>query len=186
LLRKFATRRDILTAEPNAGPRAIASWLAGNMESAIHHPNRRRLTPALPSAVYKINELPGNTTYASCPRLRPRHDSPDPKAFLEKGTFPLREVRLHRQAATNLFGQRCPRSDGARPGRTMNFDLCHGAGQLVCRPSGRRFPRIAKRPAPGVEPDRDLPTGRRLRPGGARRDRSDPEPLRGGERCGVN
>lgn len=146
--RKFATDETMLTAEPNAGHRALARLVEQGRMSAIITQNVDGLHQRSGVPESKIIELHGNTTYASCLDCGHRHAlDPIRKAFLESGTLPLCEkCDGIVKTATISFGQAMPEIQMARAQDvTMDCDLFIVLGSSLVVYPAAGFPRIAKR-----------------------------------------
>src|ERR1700755_799225 len=90
--RKFASDETMLTAEPNAGHRALAKLVEQGRMSAIITQNVDGLhqRSGVPDA--RVIELHGNTTYATCLDCGQRYDlEPIRKAFLGADELPVCE-----------------------------------------------------------------------------------------------
>src|SRR3981081_4810775 len=91
--RKFATDETMLTAEPNAGHRALAKLVEQGRMSAIITQNVDCLHQRSGVPDSKVIELHGNATYASCMDCGNRHElDPIRKAFLGGGRLPTRST----------------------------------------------------------------------------------------------
>jgi NAD-dependent deacetylase len=146
--RKFASDETMLTAEPNAGHRALAKLVEQGRMSAIITQNVDGLhqRSGVPDA--KVIELHGNTTYASCLDCGHRHElDPIRKSFLGSGKLPLCEkCDGIVKTATISFGQAMPEIQMARAqDETMNCDLFIVLGSSLVVYPAAGFPRIAKR-----------------------------------------
>src|SRR5258707_601669 len=146
--RKFATDETMLTAEPNAGHRALAKLVEQGRMSAIITQNVDGLHQRSGVPDSKIIELHGNATYASCLDCGHRHElDPIRKAFLGGGKLPLC-VKCDGivKTATISFGQAMPEIQMARAqDETMNCDLFIVLGSSLVVYPAAGFPRIAKR-----------------------------------------
>ncbi|WP_395712773.1 SIR2 family NAD-dependent protein deacylase [Reyranella sp.] len=146
--RKFATDETMLTAEPNAGHRALARLVERGRMSAIITQNVDGLHQRSGVPESKIVELHGNSTYASCLDCGHRHElDPIRKAFLGSGKLPLC-VKCDGivKTATISFGQAMPEIQMARAqDETMACDLFIVLGSSLVVYPAASFPRIAKR-----------------------------------------
>lgn len=146
--RKFATDETMLTAEPNAGHRALARLVEQGRMSAIITQNVDGLHQRSGVPDSKIIELHGNSTYASCLDCGHRHElDPIRKAFLGSGKLPLC-VKCDGivKTATISFGQAMPEIQMARAqDETMACDLFIVLGSSLVVYPAASFPRIAKR-----------------------------------------
>jgi NAD-dependent deacetylase len=146
--RKFATDETMLTAEPNAGHRALAKLVEQGRMSAIITQNVDGLhqRSGVPDA--KVIELHGNATYASCLDCGHRHElEPIKKTFLGSGKLPLC-VKCDGivKTATISFGQAMPEIPMARAqDETMSCDLFIVLGSSLVVYPAAGFPSIAKR-----------------------------------------
>src|SRR5215475_1959683 len=108
--RKFATDEVMLTAEPNAGHRALAKLVELGRMSAVITQNVDGLhqRSGIPDA--KVIELHGNATYAACLDCGHRCElEPIKKAFLGSGKLPLcAKCDGIVKTATISFGQAMP------------------------------------------------------------------------------
>lgn len=146
--RKFATDETMLTAEPNAGHRALAKLVEQGRMSAIITQNVDGLHQRSGVPDSKVIELHGNSTYASCLDCGHRHElDPIRKAFLGSGKLPLC-VKCDGivKTATISFGQAMPEIQMARAqDETMACDLFIVLGSSLVVYPAAGFPRIAKR-----------------------------------------
>ena len=146
--RKFATDETMLTAEPNAGHRALAKLVEQGRMSAIITQNVDGLHQRSGVPDNKIIELHGNSTYASCLDCGHRHElEPIKKAFLGSGKLPIC-VKCDGivKTATISFGQAMPEIQMARAqDETMSCDLFIVLGSSLVVYPAAGFPRIAKR-----------------------------------------
>ena len=146
--RKFATDETMLTAEPNAGHRALARLVEQGRVTAIVTQNVDGLHQRSGVPDSKVIELHGNTTYASCLDCGHRHElEPIKKAFLGSGKLPLC-VKCDGivKTATISFGQAMPEIAMARAqDETMNCDLFIVLGSSLVVYPAAGFPQIAKR-----------------------------------------
>ncbi len=146
--RKFATDETMLTAEPNAGHRALAKLVEQGRMSAIITQNVDGLHQRSGVPDNKIIELHGNSTYASCLDCGHRHElEPIRKAFLGSGKLPIC-VKCDGivKTATISFGQAMPEIQMARAqDETMGCDLFIVLGSSLVVYPAAGFPRIAKR-----------------------------------------
>jgi NAD-dependent deacetylase len=146
--RKFATDETMLTAEPNAGHRALARLVEQGRMSAIITQNVDGLHQRSGVPDSKIIELHGNSTYASCLDCGHRHElDPIRKAFLGSGKLPLC-VKCDGivKTATISFGQAMPEIQMARAqDETTACDLFIVLGSSLVVYPAASFPRIAKR-----------------------------------------
>ena len=146
--RKFATDETMLTAEPNAGHRALARLVEQGRMSAIITQNVDGLHQRSGVPDSRIIELHGNSTYASCLDCGHRHElDPIRKAFLGSGKLPLC-VKCDGivKTATISFGQAMPEIQMARAqDETMACDLFIVLGSSLVVYPAASFPRIAKR-----------------------------------------
>ena len=146
--RKFATDETMLTAEPNAGHRALAKLIEQGRMSAIITQNVDGLHQRSGVPDSKVIELHGNTTYASCLDCGHRHElEPIRKAFLGSGKLPLcAKCDGIVKTATISFGQAMPEIQMARAQDvTMACDLFIVLGSSLVVYPAAGFPRIAKR-----------------------------------------
>lgn len=146
--RKFATDETMLTAEPNAGHRALARLVEQGRMTAIITQNVDGLHQRSGVPDTKVIELHGNTTYATCLDCGHRHElEPIRKAFLGNGMLPLCEkCEGIVKTATISFGQAMPEIQMARAqDETMNCDLFIVLGSSLVVYPAAGFPRIAKR-----------------------------------------
>jgi NAD-dependent deacetylase len=146
--RKFATDELMLTAEPNAGHRALAKLVEQGRMSAIITQNVDGLhqRSGVPDA--KVIELHGNATYAACLDCGHRHElEPIKKAFLGSGKLPFcAKCDGIVKTATISFGQAMPEIAMARAqDETMACDLFVVLGSSLVVYPAAGFPRIAKR-----------------------------------------
>jgi NAD-dependent deacetylase len=151
--RKFATDATMLTAEPNAGHRALAKLVEQGKMTAIITQNVDGLhqRSGVPSS--RIIELHGNSTYATCLDCGERHElEPIRKAFLADGTLPICEkCEGIVKTATISFGQAMPEIQMARAqDETMQCDLFIVLGSSLVVYPAAGFPRIAKRRGAGL------------------------------------
>ena len=146
--RKFATDETMLTAEPNAGHRALAKLVEQGRMSAIITQNVDGLHQRSGVPDSKVIELHGNATYASCLDCGHRHElEPIRTAFLGSGRLPLC-VKCDGivKTATISFGQAMPEIPMARAqDETMSCDLFIVLGSSLVVYPAAGFPRIAKR-----------------------------------------
>jgi NAD-dependent deacetylase len=146
--RKFATDETMLTAEPNAGHRALAKLVEQGRMSAIITQNVDGLHQRSGVPDNKIIELHGNSTYASCLDCGHRHElEPIKKAFLGSGKLPIcAKCDGIVKTATISFGQAMPEIQMARAqDETMSCDLFIVLGSSLVVYPAAGFPRIAKR-----------------------------------------
>ena len=105
--RKFADE-TMLTAEPNAGHRALAKLVEQGRMSAIITQNVDGLHQRSGVPESKIIELHGNSTYASCLDCGHRYElAPIKKAFEAKGTVPACE-KCSRRSSLVVLKDRLP------------------------------------------------------------------------------
>jgi NAD-dependent deacetylase len=146
--RKFATDETMLTAEPNAGHRALAKLVEQGRMSAIITQNVDGLHQRSGVPDSKVIELHGNTTYASCLDCGHRHElDPIRKAFLGSGKLPLC-VKCDGivKTATISFGQAMPEIQMARAqDETLSCDLFIVLGSSLVVYPAAGFPGMAKR-----------------------------------------
>ena len=146
--RKFATDETMLTAEPNAGHRALAKLVEQGRMSAIITQNVDGLHQRSGVPDSKVIELHGNATYASCLDCGHRHElDPIRKAFLGSGKLPLcAKCDGIVKTATISFGQAMPEIPMARAqDETMSCDLFIVLGSSLVVYPAAGFPQIAKR-----------------------------------------
>lgn len=146
--RKFATDETMLSAEPNAGHRALAKLVEQGRMSAIITQNVDGLhqRSGVPDA--RVIELHGNATYASCLDCGRRHElAPIREAFLDKGMLPLCEkCEGIVKTATISFGQAMPEVPMIRAQEeTLACDLLIVLGSSLVVYPAAGFPRMAKR-----------------------------------------
>jgi len=146
--RKFATDETMLTAEPNAGHRALARLVEQGHMSAIITQNVDGLHQRSGVPDSKVIELHGNSTYASCLDCGHRYElDPIRRAFLGSGKLPIC-VKCEGivKTATISFGQAMPEIQMARAqDETMACDLFIVLGSSLVVYPAAGFPRIAKR-----------------------------------------
>jgi NAD-dependent deacetylase len=146
--RKFATDETMLTAEPNAGHRALARLVEQGRMTAIITQNVDGLHQRSGVPDSKVIELHGNTTYASCLDCGQRYAlEPIRRDFLGAGKLPLCEkCDGIVKTATISFGQAMPEIQMARAqDETMNCDLFIVLGSSLVVYPAAGFPNIAKR-----------------------------------------
>jgi NAD-dependent deacetylase len=146
--RKFATDETMLTAEPNAGHRALAKLVEQGRMSAIITQNVDGLHQRSGVPDSKVIELHGNATYASCLDCGHRYAlEPIKQAFLGNGKLPLCEkCDGIVKTATISFGQAMPEIAMARAqDETVGCDLFIVLGSSLVVYPAAGFPRIAKR-----------------------------------------
>jgi NAD-dependent deacetylase len=146
--RKFATDETVLTAEPNAGHRALAKLVELGKMTAIITQNIDGLHQRSGVPASKIIELHGNTTYATCLDCGQRYElAPIRKAFESKGTLPICEkCDGIVKTATISFGQAMPEIQMARAqDETQNCDLFIVLGSSLVVYPAAGFPQIARR-----------------------------------------
>jgi NAD-dependent deacetylase len=146
--RKFATDETMLTAEPNAGHRALAKLVEQGRMSAIITQNVDGLHQRSGVPDSKVIELHGNATYASCLDCGHRHElDPIRRAFLGSGKLPLcAKCDGIVKTATISFGQAMPEIPMARAqDETMSCDLFIVLGSSLVVYPAAGFPQIAKR-----------------------------------------
>lgn len=146
--RKFATDETMLTAEPNAGHRALAKLVEQGRMSAIITQNVDGLHQRSGVPESKVIELHGNSTYASCLDCGHRYElDPIRRAFLGAGKLPIC-VKCDGivKTATISFGQAMPEIQMARAqDETQACDLFIVLGSSLVVYPAAGFPRIAKR-----------------------------------------
>ncbi|MBN9536120.1 MAG: Sir2 family NAD-dependent protein deacetylase [Alphaproteobacteria bacterium] len=151
--RKFATDETMLTAEPNAGHRALAKLVEQGHMSAIITQNVDGLHQRSGVPDSKVIELHGNATYASCLDCGHRHElAPIRKAFLDKGELPLC-VKCEGivKTATISFGQAMPEIPMIRAQEeTLACDLLIVLGSSLVVYPAAGFPQMAKRNGAGL------------------------------------
>ena len=88
--RKFEIDRDIVSAEPNTGHRAVASLVERGVVQCVITQNIDGLHQRSGIPEQRLVELHGNTTYAKCLSCARRHElEPIREAFLSAGELPL-------------------------------------------------------------------------------------------------
>ena len=151
--RKFATDETMLTAEPNAGHRALAKLVEQGHMSAIITQNVDGLHQRSGVTDSKVIELHGNATYASCLDCGHRHElAPIRKAFLDKGELPLC-VKCEGivKTATISFGQAMPEIPMIRAQEeVLACDLLIVLGSSLVVYPAAGFPQMAKRNGAGL------------------------------------
>jgi NAD-dependent deacetylase len=151
--RKFATDETMLTAEPNAGHRALAKLVEQGHMSAIITQNVDGLHQRSGVPDSKVIELHGNATYASCLDCGHRHElAPIRKAFLDKGELPLcAKCEGIVKTATISFGQAMPEIPMIRAQEeTLACDLLIVLGSSLVVYPAAGFPQMAKRNGAGL------------------------------------
>jgi NAD-dependent deacetylase len=146
--RKFATDETLLTAEPNAGHRALAKLVERGHMSSIITQNIDGLHQSSGVPAAKVIELHGNATYATCLDCGHRHElTPIKKAFLGNGSLPTCEkCDGIVKTATISFGQAMPEIQMARAqDETIGCDLFVVLGSSLVVYPAAGFPRMAKR-----------------------------------------
>lgn len=152
-LRKFATDETMLTAEPNAGHRALAKLVELGWMSSIITQNVDGLHQRSGVADSKVIELHGNATYASCLDCGHRHElAPIRKAFLDKGELPLCEkCEGIVKTATISFGQAMPEIPMLRAQEeVLACDLLIVLGSSLVVYPAAGFPQMAKHNGAGL------------------------------------
>lgn len=151
--RKFATDETMLTAEPNAGHRALAKLVEQGHMSTIITQNVDGLHQRSGVTDSKVIELHGNATYASCLDCGHRHElAPIRKAFLDKGELPLC-VKCEGivKTATISFGQAMPEIPMIRAQEeVLACDLLIVLGSSLVVYPAAGFPQMAKRNGAGL------------------------------------
>ncbi len=151
--RRFEIGRDIESAEPNRGHRAVAALVRAGKASAVITQNVDGLhqRSGVPDA--RIVELHGNGTYAACLACGARHElAPVKAAFLAGGELPVCGACGGLvKTATISFGQPMPAREMERArDETLACDLFVVAGSsLVVQPAAG-FPAMAKRNGAGL------------------------------------
>lgn len=151
--RKFATDETMLTAEPNAGHRALAKLVELGWMSSIITQNVDGLHQRSGVADSKVIELHGNATYASCLDCGHRHElAPIRKAFLDKGELPLCEkCEGIVKTATISFGQAMPEIPMLRAQEeVLACDLLIVLGSSLVVYPAAGFPQMAKHNGAGL------------------------------------
>jgi len=146
--RKFATDETMLKAEPNAGHRALAKLVEQGRMTAVITQNVDGLHQRSGVSDYRIIELHGNTTYASCLDCGQRYElEPIKQAFQAHGSLPICEkCEGIVKTATISFGQAMPEIQMARAqDETLQCDLFIVLGSSLVVSPAAGFPRIAKR-----------------------------------------
>lgn len=146
--RKFATDETMVKAEPNAGHRALVRLVEQGKMTAIITQNIDGLHQRSGVPDFKIIELHGNTTYATCLDCGQRYElAPIRKAFLGKGELPIcTRCDGIVKTATISFGQAMPEIQMARAqDETMGCDLFIVLGSSLVVYPAAGFPKIAKR-----------------------------------------
>lgn len=146
--RKFEIDRDIVSAEPNAGHRAVASLVERGVVQCVITQNIDGLHQRSGIAEQNLVELHGNTTYARCLTCSKRHElEPIREAFLDEGRLPVcDDCGGLVKAATISFGQSMPeQAMGIAEQATLDCDLFLAIGSSLVVYPAAGFPILAKR-----------------------------------------
>jgi NAD-dependent deacetylase len=145
--RRFAMDRELSTAQPGRGHRALAALYRAGKVPAVITQNIDNLHQASGMPDDAVIELHGNTTYATCLDCARRYELPwIRERFAPSGRAPDCACGGYIKTATISFGQTMPEGPMARAAElTLGCDLFVAIGSsLVVHPAAG-FPRLAKR-----------------------------------------
>jgi NAD-dependent deacetylase len=146
--RKFEIDRDIVSAEPNAGHRAVASLVTRGVVRCVITQNIDGLHQRSGVPDERLVELHGNTTYARCLTCSKRHElEPIREAFVNEDRLPeCDDCGGLVKAATISFGQAMPEQAMRVAERaTLDCDLFLAIGSSLVVYPAAGFPILAKR-----------------------------------------
>ena len=146
--RKFEIDRDMATAEPNRGHRAVAKLVRIGKVSAVITQNIDGLHQASGVPDEQTIELHGNGTYATCLTCASRYElAPIKTAFEADGTLPVCTFCGGIvKTATISFGQAMPEAAMERAhDETLACDLFLAIGSSLVVYPAAGFPAMAKR-----------------------------------------
>ena len=145
--RKFVIDRDIVSAEPNRGHRAVAKLVRIGKVTSVITQNIDNLHQASGVPAEQVIELHGNGTYAHCLTCRTRYElGPIKEAFEADGKPPsCTFCGGHVKAATVSFGQAMPDAEMARASQeALACDLMLAIGSSLVVFPAAGFPVLAK------------------------------------------
>ncbi len=145
--RKFDIDRDMLTAEPNRGHRAVAKLVETGKAIAVITQNIDGLHQKSGVPEESIIELHGNATFAKCLDCHKRYElEPIKQAFLSDGSLPIcDDCQGFVKTATISFGQSMPQAEMRRAEfvtRECDAFIVIGSSLVVYPAAG--FPVLAK------------------------------------------
>ncbi len=145
--RKFVIDRDIVSAEPNRGHRAVAKLVRIGKVTSVITQNIDNLHQASGVPAEQVIELHGNGTYAHCLTCRTRYElGPIKEAFEADGKPPsCTFCGGHVKAATVSFGQAMPEAEMTRASQeALACDLMLAIGSSLVVYPAAGFPVLAK------------------------------------------
>jgi len=146
--RKIMVDRDMRTAKPNRGHRAVAELVQRNPGNCVITQNIDGLHQQSGIAESRIIELHGNSTYAACIACDTRHElEPILEDFARDETLPeCRACGGLVKTATVSFGQAMPPAAMQRAEtETLSCDLFLAIGSSLVVFPAAGFPQLAKR-----------------------------------------
>jgi NAD-dependent deacetylase len=146
--RKMIADRDMRTAKPNRGHRAVAELLQRNPANCVITQNIDGLHQQSGIAESRVIELHGNSTYATCIACDTRHElEPILEDFARDETLPeCRACGGLVKTATVSFGQSMPPAAMQRAEtETLGCDLFLAIGSSLVVFPAAGFPLLAKR-----------------------------------------
>ena len=146
--RKFEIDRDIVSAKPNAGHRAVASLVERGVVQCVITQNIDGLHQSSGVPDERLVELHGNTTYARCLACSKRYELlPIREAFLNEDRLPVcDDCGGLVKTATISFGQSMPeQAMRIAEQATLDCDLFLAIGSSLVVYPAAGFPILAKR-----------------------------------------
>jgi NAD-dependent deacetylase len=145
--RRFAMDRELSTAQPGRGHRALAALYRAGKVPAIVTQNIDNLHQASGIPDDAVVELHGNTTYATCLDCARRYDLGWVRErFMAQGRSPDCDCGGYIKTATISFGQTMPEGPMARAAElSLGCDLFVAIGSSLVVWPAAGFPVMAKR-----------------------------------------